>query len=161
MGVIADHSEEITVGTSKTQEETNTNSWEVSVGAGLEGMFGASVGASMEQQFRTELTSTEEKKTTVSFENGAGYLWQWQITTTTESGAKTVTNTNSYALTKNLAQEPKCFPGYSIDGDKAYQDCESDFWLPGKSPQKNRRKRGKSKRGKSGRQGKGDKKRRR
>ena len=117
-------------------DKTNSNggSWDAS--AEISGTVGGQVGLSFFAEAETSITSTargsmqdawntavgqgHKLKTEIPFQKG-GALWQWQFHVKKHGHTMTIP-ANDFALTSNLAESPKCYPGLSLDGWD-YQKC--------------------------------------
>jgi len=132
------------VGTTKTHEQTTTNSWarevtstlsySMKAGVGFEGFSSeVSVGAELSVSLRQEHSNTQSYSWSVNEEEGfeltlppnSGYLWQWHIRTELANGLVYQSKTRNFAVTMGLFQKPRCLPGYELDG-AACQECWSE-----------------------------------
>jgi CEL-III C-terminal len=139
-------------GTTKTEEETETETWSQSITASVEAGFNV-MGFSIEvavsgtlaseygQQYQSTWSANQEETFDISFsadqEGEVLWVWQWKFDITDSFGNDLESYTQQYALTKGMEQPPQCHPGYNTD--EYYQVCEAGLYLPGYSPPSTRR----------------------
>jgi len=130
-------------GTTKTHDEQKTETWSekvtrtVSEKLGVEGNGGkvstsVEIGHEQSNMYASEWAKKEEEKYDITFDKSyeGKVLWQWQITVKDNCGT-TVPKTRDYAITDGAYQQPRCVPGYALDG-LAYQKChDATHTLPG------------------------------
>jgi hypothetical protein len=80
----------------------------------------ATARASMQRSWSSAVSTGTKLTRTIPFKTG-GALWQWKFDAS-KGGDLVDVPADDFALTSNLAEAPKCYPGLSIDGWN-YQAC--------------------------------------
>lgn len=117
-------------------DKTNSKGGSWDAGAEISGTVGGQVGLSFLAEAETSITSKAQASMQSSWNIAVsqghkltrkntflkgGALWQWQFIVTKHGHTVTIP-ANDFALTSNLAEKPKCFPGLSKD-NWDYQKC--------------------------------------